>query len=286
MIKINKGEKVLEPLVKKEAPFIYFHIPAWEKLDQNLKVGFSSRHGGTSAYPFQTMNLALHVGDNQETVIDNRKTLSHELGFSFDAWTAADQVHGNHIAIVNMEDKGKGSKDLQTAIQAADGMVTNEKGILLTSYYADCTPLLFFDPVKKVIGLAHAGWKGTVLKIGAKMIETMVKEFGSNVNNILVTIGPAIDQCCYEVNDQVINPLKKSLSFIPLEMIVDKKNGHFDLNLKKANEQILIEAGILPNNIEISSYCTSCDNDLFFSYRREKGSTGRMASWIGFRKDE
>ena len=276
----------MEPFKLTETPFVYFTIPQWEKLNRSLRVGFSSRHGGESVQPFNSMNLALHVGDNLESVIKNRKKLINEIGFSFDAWTAADQVHGNNIAIIKKEDKGKGREELDTAIQNTDGIVTNEQDILLTSYYADCTPLFFFDPTKNVIGLAHAGWKGTVLKIGAKMVETFVKEFGSKVEDILITVGPAIDQCCYEVNDKVINPLRKSLSFIPVEMVLDKKNGHYDLNLKKVNAQILIEAGILPHHIEISTYCTSCDNHLFFSHRKEKGNTGRMAAWIGFRKDE
>ena len=276
----------MEPFKLTETPFVYFTIPQWEKLNRSLRVGFSSRHGGESNHPFHSMNLALHVGDNLESVIKNRKKLMNEIGFSFDAWTAADQVHGNNIAIIKKEDKGKGREELNSAIQNTDGIVTNEQDILLTSYYADCTPLFFFDPIKKVIGLAHAGWKGTVLKIGAKMVETFVNDFGSKVEDILITIGPAIDQCCYEVNDQVINPLRNSLSLIPVEMVVDKKNGHYDLNLKKVNVQILMEAGILPNHIEISTYCTSCDNHLFFSHRKEKGNTGRMAAWIGFRKDE
>jgi len=277
---------MIEPFHLEKHPIPRLIIESWERLDTTLSVGFTTRNGGVSNGDYKTLNLALHVGDFSEDVIANRRILSNALGFSFDAWTSGEQVHSNHIEIIRKDRRGKGRFLREDAIQNTDGIVTDEEDILLTSFYADCVPLLFFDSVKKVIGLAHAGWKGTQLKIGEEMVKTMVHSFGSQPEDIRVAVGPSIGQCCYEVDNRVVQPIQSTFKIITEEMIFDKKNGHYDINLKKINQKILIHAGILPNHIEISSYCTSCDNDLFFSHRKEKGKTGRMAAWIGFRKDE
>lgn len=274
----------VDPFLLIDVPVKHFTIPSWKELIPDLSVGFSTKSGGQSKGYYQSMNLALHVGDINEDVIANRHNLASILGFSFDAWTSGNQVHGNNIEVITEKKRGKGRFDLNDAVGNTDGIVTNVKDILLTSFYADCVPLFFLDPIKKVIGLAHAGWKGAVLKIGEKMVGTMVKEFNSNPSDIKTAIGPSIGQCCYEVNDKVINALQTEISVIPDESIIDKKNGHFDLDLKIINRQILINAGIVPENIEMSLLCTSCENDLFFSYRRDQGNTGRMVSWIGLKE--
>jgi len=277
----------VEPFVlKKNDQIDYFTLPTWEEINNSLVVGFSTRVSGYSSGAYSSFNLALHVGDNEQDVVANRKKLTEAIGFSYDAWTCAEQVHGNNIEIITADKRGRGRYNLQDAIPNVDGIVTNLPDILLTSFYADCVPLYFFDPVKKVVGLAHAGWKGTVLKIGEKMIETMSQSFGSNPKDIKAAIGPSIGQCCYEVNDQVITPLSSAINYIPNEAVINKENLHYDLDLKKINEQIIKKAGILPKNIEISSLCTSCNPDIFYSFRKEHGKTGRMASWIGLRKDE
>jgi len=276
----------MEPFLLKTGELSYFSIPSWEKISPSLSVGFSIREGGTSTGNFNSFNLALHVRDSDENVIENRKKLAAAINFPFSAWTTAEQVHGNNVEIITLAERGRGRNRLEDSISNTDGILTNVPDILLTSYYADCVPLYFFDPVKKIIGLAHAGWKGTVLKIGEKMVSEMIKNFNSRPEDIKVVIGPSIGQCCYEVNKQVINPLKAELTCIPDEAILVKGNEHFNLDLKKINNQIMIKAGILPQNIEISSLCTGCNTDLFFSHRMENGITGRMASWIGMRKDE
>ncbi|OEF99536.1 hypothetical protein BHF71_08615 [Vulcanibacillus modesticaldus] len=276
----------METFVINNDPLPHFTIPSWTKLLPDLSVGFSTRIGGQSVGNYDSMNLALHVGDHKEHVIANRQKLMSIIGFSYDAWTVAEQIHGNHIEIITDEKRGRGRFDQKDAIPATDGLLTDEPDILLTSYYADCVPLFFLDPKKRVVGLAHAGWKGTVLKIAEKMVEAMVKHYQSSIKEIRVAIGPSIGQCCYEVNHQVIDPLREAIDNLPQDAIIDKKNGHFDLDLKKINRQILINAGILYENIEISSLCTSCNPDLLFSYRRDQGLTGRMASWIGLRRDE
>ena len=275
----------MEPFVLKKEPFTHLSISSWESLLPSLSVGFSTKEGGVSENEFSSLNLALHVNDEIEHVIENRQRLAKALNFPFDAWTSAEQVHGNRIVIVEENERGKGRLARVDAIQDTDGIVTNKTDVLLTSFYADCVPLYFLDPVNKVIGLAHAGWKGTVLKISEKMIETFVHKFNSRVENIKVAIGPAIDQCCYEVDDKVISQIRDSIKEVPEDSVLAKGNGHYDLDLKKINKQILLNAGILAKNIEFSLWCTSCSVELFYSHRRDKGKTGRMASWIGFRKE-
>ncbi|GAE04275.1 uncharacterized conserved protein [Paenibacillus sp. JCM 10914] len=225
-------------------------------------------------------------------MVENRRLTAAALGFDLSDWTCGEQVHGNQISVVRAGDRGKGSLDRASAFQDADGLVTAVPGVLLTSFYADCVPLLFWDPIAAVVGLAHAGWKGTVANIASEMVERMAQEFGSRPQNIRTAIGPSIGECCYEVDERVMNHVR-NLASVPAvmensesskAMYIDKGNGKYMLNLKEINRHIMIKAGILAEHIECTSWCTSCNNDLFFSYRKDGGTTGRMASWIGMRE--
>jgi len=253
-------------------------LDAWMDKYQDLSVGFTSRMGGVSQVPLDSLNCALHVGDQIEDVITNRQILTKSAGFRFDAWTCAEQVHGNTVKRVSLLNRGAGRHSRQQAVQDCDALICNESGIMLAAFFADCVPLYFLDPVNKAIGLAHAGWKGTALQIAERTIEAMSKEYGSQPANLLAAIGPSIGVCCYEVNDQVIEKLD-------CEPPTKQENGRYMLDLKDTNRQFMIRAGILPVNIEISEWCTSCNTDLFFSHRAENGRTGRMTAWIGW-KDE
>lgn len=238
----------------------------FQQLLPQLKCGFSTKADG---------NLALHVGDVPEHVIANRVRLAEAVHFSFETWTCAEQVHGSKVAVVDASLIGSGRDSLETALHGYDGLVTNLSGVMLTSFYADCVPLYFVDVKKQVIGLAHAGWKGTVANIVGEMIHVMRTEFGSSPAHIHAGIGPSIGSCCYEVDDIVINGINHVLN----QEIYPAGKAHVDL--KEINRQIMIRTGILANQIEVSNHCTSCRTDLYFSYRAEQGRTGRMASWIG-----
>ncbi|MFC7681569.1 peptidoglycan editing factor PgeF [Paenibacillus sp. GCM10028914] len=267
-----------------------FVLESWNEEGTGLTAGFSGRGGGVGTGPYDSLNLALHVGDRPEDVIANRKLTAEALGFSLEDWTCGEQVHSNEIAVIGLEERGSGSLDRESAIQDTDGLLTNTPGVLLASYYADCVPLYFWDPVKHVAGLAHAGWKGTVSGIASRMIEKMTTEFGSRTENVRTAIGPSIGQCCYEVDDKVMSKVNDLGLLAPGNNMdsslfyIDKGNGKYMLNLKEINRHIMIKAGILTDHIECTSWCTSCRNDLFFSYRKDGGTTGRMASWIGMRK--
>lgn len=177
-------------------------------------------------------------------------------------------------------DRGKGSLSTQTAIADVDGLLTAQDDICLISFYADCVPLYFFEPTKRLIGLAHAGWRGTVKQIAKEMVHTMVEKMNANPKYIYAAIGPSIGACCYEVDNYVAQSVHNMLP--RADVIKSHANNRYMLDLKECNRQIMIEAGILPEHIAMTQYCTGCDTTRFFSHRKESGKTGRMASWIGW----
>ncbi|WP_034541692.1 peptidoglycan editing factor PgeF [Carboxydothermus ferrireducens] len=243
--------------------------------DFGIDAFFTTRPGGQSSGPYQSFNLALHVGDEQKAVIKNRELLAAVWDLDLKNFVAAEQVHGTNIALVDHADGGRGMEQLDSAVKKTDGLITREKNLGLLTFYADCVPLYFFSPDPFILGVAHAGWRGTLTEIGAKMVYTLTS-LGAKPQNIICGIGPAIGPCCYEVGDEVAQ------SFLdrgyPKGVI--KKEGKYFLNLWEINSEILIKAGIQQQKIEILNLCTSCNPDLFFSYRRDGGVTGRMAAGI------
>ncbi|GGI43303.1 laccase domain protein YlmD [Paenibacillus marchantiophytorum] len=279
----------MEPFVKQEKSNrpVLFIIESWMEQFNELTVGFTSRHGGVSLEPFTTLNCGLHVNDVPEHVVRNRELVAEALEQPFEAFTYAEQVHGNEVVIVSLEERGSGRASREAALQAKDGFITKETGIVLCAQFADCVPLFFYDPIKRVVGLAHAGWKGTVLNISKATIDLMTHTFGSSASDIRTAIGPSIGACCYEVDQSVANRAKAVLEEVqaaPVEhstVMVAKENGKYMLNLQELNRILLQQAGILSSYIEVSQLCTSCNTDKFFSHRKEGGATGRMIAWIG-----
>ena len=186
--------------------------------------------------------------------------------------TAAEQVHQDKIAIIDEKKKGNVAK-------GCDALLTDIPGIPLVIRTADCVPIFLFDPKTKSIGLVHAGWKNSILNIAGKTIQTMKEIFGAELKNILVGIAPSIGPCCYEVKDNVIKLLKKAKKDWR-NFVTTTGDGKWYLNLRKLNLSQLIEAGILQTNITISRRCTSCEKDMFYSYRRDGKGTGRMYALI------
>jgi polyphenol oxidase len=261
-------------------------IREWESRCPNLVAGFTTRIDGNSVHPYDSFNCALHVGDDHEHVIANRQSLCNQLGFKYDKWTCAEQVHGNQVAIIQQDMVGKGRISQEDTISGIDGLVTSEKGVLLTSFYADCVPLLFLSVDKEVIGIAHAGWKGTAAAISQKMVDVYVNRFQSELNEIQVMIGPSIGGCCYEVDQRVVEAMKSALlGWESHSYLKEKANGKYLINLKEINRLLLLQSGIKPENIQVSEWCTSCRTDLFYSYRGEGGRTGRMTAYMGWREE-
>lgn len=270
----------MEPFQYREVSGIpCFFLEKWETKFPHLVVGFSGRKRGED---WNERNYALHVGDRPEQVIVNRQKLAEQFEMELAAWTCGEQVHGVHVAQVTAEDRGRGQRSRDTAFSDTDGMFTAEKNLLLASYYADCVPLYFYSPDIDVVGVAHAGWKGTVGQIGAGMI-AQLHEQGADRTQIHVAIGPSIGSCCYEVDEYVMNPLRQALSTKEqVERVATPTiPGKWKLDLKLANAELLQQAGIPSEQILISQWCTSCADEHFYSHRRDRGVTGRMVAWIG-----
>jgi polyphenol oxidase len=267
-----------------------FLLSEWNARHERLTAGFTGRDGGVSNAPWSSLNMGLHIGDLNESVIANRRLLTDAVEWPFEAWTCAEQVHGNRVYQVAEADRGKGRASLTDVLKDCDAIMTDVPGVLLASFYADCVPLYFYDPEHDAIALAHAGWKGTVQQIAAETIQAMINAYGSEPQALLAAIGPSIGGCCYEVDSPVINQVQQLLTGLGLHgeaaepMLTLSDNGKANLDLKEINRQIMIKAGILPIRIELTEYCTGCRRDLFFSHRKEGGLTGRMASWIGIRE--
>jgi polyphenol oxidase len=269
-----------EPFVVKTDAF--YTISKWAKENPKLVAGITTKRGGISAKPYDSFNMGFHVGDKDTSVNLNRQSLASVLNMPLEKWVAAEQTHGNNIYSPNSEDAGKGSGNYYSSIKDTDGFLTGESNILLTMCYADCVPLYFLDRATGTIGLAHAGWKGTVLEIGPKMVGEFIAK-GSTVSSIEVVIGPSICKDCYTVDDYVIDKVKKTLedeNNLPYNL---KEEGQYNLDLKKLNQQLLIQSGLHSEQILTSSFCSSCHEE-FFSYRRDGGETGRIMSFIGWKE--
>ena len=243
-----------------------------------IKHGISTRLGGHSTVPFTSLNLGLHTGDDAELVWHNRQLFCQAVGLPPDKVVTAEQIHGDVVRQVTMEDAGRGAKHYHEALKGTDALITNVPGLPLMLFFADCVPVLIVDPVAKAIGISHAGWKGTVAKIAQKTVLTMQQQFHTNPADCLVGIGPSIGSCCYEVDEAVLSKLRTG--FPNWEKLVTPKEERWQLNLWEANREQLKEIGVKHNNITVSSICTADNTQIFFSHRAERGHTGRIGAII------
>ena len=239
--------------------------------------GFSTKLGGVSKGCWATMNISTTRGDDPEDVEENQRRIARAIGVKPEDMTFTNQTHTTNVAVVRAEDKGR-------RFMETDGMITNVPGICLVTFYADCVPLYFVDPVKKVIGLSHSGWRGTVGKIGKVTVELMQKTYGSDPKDILAAIGPSICQDCYEVSEDVIVKFQKSFEekYWP-ELFYQKENGKYQLNLWKANELVFEEAGILKKHIAVTNVCTHCNPDILFSHRTAGNKRGNLSAFLALK---
>lgn len=258
----------------------YITIPAWHR--QGIDIAFTGRAGGVSKQPFDSLNFGLHVGDNNKLVLENRHRVMQIFKHNIDHMVCCEQVHGNKVLPVTIKHQGCGSSDMKSWLNDTDGMVTNQPGLYMATFYADCIPIFFFDPVKKCVGLAHSGWKGTMGRIAVNTVNLMEQEFGSKRSHIEVFIGPGIGPCCFEIKaDLAAKAISEFGQF--RDIISKEKNDRYRWNLPQTIYYMLAESGVEPDNIIMAKLCTSCHTDLFYSYRRENGITGRMGAFIGIR---
>ena len=232
----------------------------------------STRKGGVSTGVYQSMNLWHTYGDDPANVDENFRIICHALGFDMDKRVFSQQTHGTNIVAVDSDTE---------ILTNVDGLLTNVEGIVLTTYFADCVPLFFYDPFNKVIGNAHAGWRGCAENMAGKMVDKMVEWYGCQPSNILAGIGPSISVKHFQVDQDVADKFKIALPFSE-KFVYNSQDVHgkFFVDLWQICQESLVLAGLRPENIEIAGLCTYENKDLFFSHRRDGLPRGSMVGMI------
>lgn len=242
--------------------------------------GFSTREGGVSSGIYKSMNLSFMRGDEYENVRDNHRLFAEAVGYNYEDTVFSDQVHDTRIAYVTEKDKGLGMHG-EKGLEGMDGLVTDIPDIPLMTFYADCVPLLFYDPVKRVIASSHSGWRGTVAGMGRITTEYLCNNMGCKRENIIAVIGPSICMDCYEVSEDVASCFLDAFAAKNHDEILrDKHNGKYQLNLWEANRIILENAGLKKENISMPDICTCHNPDIMISHRQTGGKRGNMAAVI------
>lgn len=271
------GSGTTELKEKNHVPYIQFKNLSATGI---VKHGFSTRKGGVSTGIFSSMNLNFKRGDDPDAVLENYRRMAAALNMRVEDMVLSDQTHTTNVRVITEEDRGKGILRPQD-YSDVDGMITNVPGIVLVTSYADCVPLYFVDLVRKAIGLSHSGWKGTVGHIGQKTVEKMYEVYGSEPKDIVAAIGPSICQSCYEVSDDVAEAFRANFTADEAaDILLDKGNGKYQLDLWKANWYVLTDAGILPEHLSVTDLCTACHPDLLWSHRKTNGQRGGLSAFL------
>ena len=244
--------------------------------------GFSTRAGGVSRGIFSQLNLGLHRGDDTEAVLENYRIFCNALGVDAGRCVLSKQVHRDDVRLVTGTDGGAGL--LRPQDYEADALVTNEADLPLVIFSADCIPTLYYDPVSRCIGAAHAGWRGTALGIAAKTIRTMERVYGAKPENIRAAIGPGISRCCFETTADVPDAMHAALGAEADPYMIPAPDGqHWHVDLKGLNAHFMHKAGVPAENISISTECTACHTDLYWSHRKVGDARGSQAAVICLR---
>lgn len=280
--------------------FEYLSFPALEQID-NIQHVFSTRIGGVSKGEFSTLNFSFVRGDDPDCVLENYRRVGEVFDSQVEQFVTTDQTHTTNIRVVTGADAGKGVVSLRDYTDV-DGLITNEKGLILSCFFADCVPLYFVDKTKNVIGLAHSGWRGTVNGMGACMVKRMQEEFGCKPEDILTGIGPSICQDCYEISEEVAIRFKEGFwseqsikafckeayeqgAFATQNILVPGKEvGKYQLDLWLANVVVLRSAGIPLANISVTDLCTCCNAPYLFSHRATGGKRGNLGAFLMIKK--
>lgn len=255
-----------------------FHYPL---LDETgiVRHCFTTRYGGVSEGMFSKLNLSFTRGDVKESVEENYRRIAEAMGVPYEKIVCSDQTHTTNVRVVTQADAGTGiirPKDYTDV----DGLITNVPEITLATFYADCVPLYFVDPVHHAIGLSHSGWRGTVARMGKCTLEAMRREYGTKAADVYCAIGPSICQDCYEVSEDVAVQFEEAFSGHESEILLNKGNGKYQLDLWKANEIVLLEAGVKPEHLAVTDVCTCCNPELLFSHRASHGKRGNLGAFL------
>ena len=269
--------------LREKAGVVWLSFPALEKTGL-VKHGFSTRHGGVSKGCYSSMNLSFSRGDDEQAVAENYRRMAGALGVATESMVLTWQTHTTHVRRVTENDRGKGIT-AERDYRDVDGLITDVPEITLVTFYADCVPLYFVDPKRKAIGLSHSGWRGTVKRMGAVTLREMEKAFGTFPEDVIACIGPSICQGCFEVGEEVIDEVKKAFGPKESECLyrVGKQPGKYHLDLWKANEKILEDAGVNPSNIHTAGICTMCNPQHLYSHRAMGSSRGNLAAFLALK---
>ncbi len=264
-----------------------------------VKHCFTTRLGGVSQGVCATLNLSFTRGDDEKAVCENFRRVAEVLDAKIEDFVFSDQTHTTNIRVVNRDDAGKGIVKPRDYTDV-DGLVTNVPGLVLSTFFADCVPLYFVDPVHKAIGMTHSGWRGTVGRIGARTLQVMHEAYGTEAKDVICAIGPSICQECYEVSADVAKAFADEFQGHETEVVClqrDYKEGNitdkellqkidpaseekYQLNLWQANKIVMEESGVLPENIAVTNICTCCNPDELFSHRASQGKRGNLAGLL------
>lgn len=263
-------------LEESSVPLLHF-----KKLDETglVKHCFTTREGGVSKDIYSTMNLSFTRGDDEKSVMENYRRIAAVMKEDITAFVCSDQTHTTNVIRVGKAERGIGITK-EKPYTDVDGLVTNESGVVLSTFYADCVPLFFVDTKNKAIGLSHSGWRGTVGRMGHKTLVKMKEEYGTNPEDVVAAIGPSICQSCYEVSEDVAYKFIEEFEGFEKEILIDKGNGKYQLDLWKANEIVLLQSGIVKENLAVTNICTCCNPKLLFSHRASAGKRGNLGAFM------
>lgn len=274
-LRYKDQEHILDECTVEGVPILKY--PLLEKC-QMVNHGFSTRLGGVSTGHCTSMNISTSRGDEPRAIEENRRRIAKAVGVKPEEMVYTQQTHTTNVAVVTAADRGR-------ILPETDGMITNEANVCLVTFYADCVPLYFVDPVKRVIGLSHSGWRGTVQKMANVTIEKMRKEFGCLPEDILGAVGPSICQDCYEVSEDVICQFRENYKKeYWKDLFYPKENGKYQLNLWKANEYNFLDAGIRKDNIAVTNVCTCCNPEILFSHRVTGFNRGNLSAFLSLKE--
>lgn len=244
-----------------------------------VKHCFTTRSGGVSKGIFSSMNLSFTRGDEREAVEENFRRLAEAMQVDYNSFVFSDQTHTTNIRKVTETDAGCGLIK-ERGYHDIDGLITNVPGLILSTFYADCVPLFLVDPVKRAIGLSHSGWRGTVGRMGRATIEAMQQEYGTDPKDLVCAIGPSICMDCYEISEDVAKVFKEEFKEHAEKILLEKPDQKYQLDLWKANEIVLTEAGVPREQIAVTNICTCCNPKLLFSHRASQGKRGNLGAFL------
>lgn len=245
---------------------------------------FTTRLGGVSEGIYTSMNLSFTRGDKEEAVQENYERIAQCMGASKDAFVCSDQTHTTNVKKATKEDAGCGVTRPKT-YQNVDGLITNVPGLVLSTFFADCVPLYFVDPVHRAIGMSHSGWRGTVGRMGRATILAMGQEYGTKPEDLICAIGPSICKDCYEVSEDVAEAFAAEFKGQEEKILEAKGNGKYQLDLWKANEIVLLEAGVKKGHLAVTNLCTCCNPELLFSHRASHGKRGNLGAFLRLKEE-